>query len=192
MTAEKTKNLLTKPILYGICGGLSLLLIYFSILSIANSLDHAWDEFVRLWYWIFILVFGFGIQIGLYVYVREFVKLQREKQPSSSMVAASGGVSTVSMIACCAHHLAEVLPLIGLSTLALVLNEFQLFFILIGVFSNFLGITMMLKIIQKHHYCFEEKSIMGRIMFLNLKKTMYAISSIAIFTLLIVFYYSLI
>lgn len=41
-------------------------------------------------------------------------------------VAASTATSGVAMLACCAHHLAEVLPVVGLSGAALFLAEVKL------------------------------------------------------------------
>ena len=54
------------------------------------------------------------------------------------------------MAACCAHHLADVLPLLGLSGVAIFLVRYQLFFIVVGVLSNIVGITIMLETIQRH------------------------------------------
>ncbi len=49
------------------------------------------------------------------------------------------------MAACCAHHLADVLPLLGLSGVAIFLVRYQLFFIIAGVLSNVVGITITLE-----------------------------------------------
>ncbi len=138
-----------KFIIHGIFGTAILLFLYFSILSIANSFDHAVDSFIEMWYWILLLAVGFGVQVGLYFYIREGFH-DRMTKGASTTVATAGGVSTTSMIACCAHHLTDVLPIIGLSAAAAFLAEYQLLFIMVGVFSNLVGITMMLGIIQKH------------------------------------------
>ncbi len=52
------------------------------------------------------------------------------------------------MAACCAHHLTDVLPNLGLSGLATFLASYQVLFIVIGVLSNVVGITIMLETIQ--------------------------------------------
>jgi hypothetical protein len=96
-----------------------------------------------------LLVVGFGVQVGLYFHIREGFRA-RMTDGATTTVAAAGGVSTTSMIACCAHHLTDVLPIIGLSAAAAFLAEYQLLFIIVGVFSNLVGITMMLGIIQQH------------------------------------------
>lgn len=135
-------------LLYGLAGSAGLLLLFFGVLSIANSPMHAVTQFFSGWYWILALTLGFGTQVGLYVW------MQNQFLGSTGVVgkeiAATGTVSGTSMAACCAHHLSDVLPLLGIGALSLFLNRFQLSFIVVGVFSNLLGIIYMLKTAQKH------------------------------------------
>lgn len=138
-----------RPTISGILGSAVLLLFYFTILSLANSPGHAVEQFLDMWYWIVPLVTGFGIQIGLYAHIKG--SMQKAPAGVAAETAACGGVSTVSMAACCAHHVTDILPLAGLSAVATFLGRYQTLFLLIGVISNIIGITMMLKIIQKHN-----------------------------------------
>lgn len=128
-----------KSILWGIIGGLALLELYFLILTLVNSLEHAIEQFKDLWPWMSALIIGFSIQVGLYSYIR-----QKTKE-----VVASAGISTGSMIACCAHHLVDVLPILGLSAAFLFLAQYQIWFIILGILSNLVGIAFMLNIIKK-------------------------------------------
>ena len=70
-----------------------------------------------------------------------------------SQEGLSGGISAGSMIACCAHHLSDILPLIGVAGLSAFLVESQFFFIILGVMSNIVGITIMLETIQRYNLC---------------------------------------
>ena len=135
-----------KFIFFGIGGGLSLLILYFLILSVANSFSHAISQFSQLWYWILILVSGFSVQAGLFAFVKE-----KQKMISGKTLAASGGISTGAMIACCLHHTTDVLPLMGLTVAAVFLTQYQVWFIILGILSNLVGITIMLEIIQKNN-----------------------------------------
>lgn len=132
-----------KPLLFGSIGGLGLVFLYVSILALVNSPTHAWEQFREMWYWILLLAAGFGVQVGLYTHIRK-----AHRAANTGAVAASGGMSTVSMAACCAHHLTDVLPLLGLSAAAIFLVKYQIFFIQVGVMSNLVGITIMLRVIQ--------------------------------------------
>ena len=182
------KRIKKKAILFGFLGSLVLSILYFLILSLLNSVTHAYLEFFRLWYLMLPLILGFGVQIGLYFYVRESFKAINSSVVTAS-IAASGGVSTASMVACCAHHLTDILPLIGLTFLSAVLIKYQVSFILLGVLSNLIGITIMLKVIQKNSLHKSWKGIFRKIMKLNMKITQkyVIISSIVIFSLSLYF-----
>ena len=156
-----------RPIIVGVSGSIGLLIIYFGILAWVNSFSHALEQFSQMWYWILILVTGFGIQLGLYSYVR--FNIRTKATGATAEIAAAGGISTGSMIACCAHHITDVLPIIGLSAAAVFLVKYQLPFILLGIFSNLVGITMMLHIIQKHAL-YQKKGILKTIFNFRMKR----------------------
>ena len=174
-----------KSVLFGALGSVALFLVYFLILTLLNSADHAFTQFIDLWYYMTPLIVGFGIQIGLYVYVKESFKLIASTTGATTAVAASGSVSTASMVACCAHHLTEILPLIGLTFLSTILTKYQISFIILGVLSNLVGITMMLNVVQKNSLHESWKGVFRKLMRLNMKKTqkIVIISSIIIFSL---------
>lgn len=185
---EKIQKARQKSILWGVAGGILLLSIYFIIVSLANSFSHAIEEFVHLWYWITALTVGFGIQVGLYVHVRQTIQMKKEAKHAASAVAAGGGVSTVSMIACCAHHLTDFLPILGLSAAAAFLSTYQLVFILIGIISNILGITYMLSIISKHHLYFDANRWLTKLSGYNYKR-IFKIEVPALISILIVSFF---
>ncbi len=139
-----------KSILFGIGGGAFLLVVYFLILALTQSTSHVLEQFKALWYLILPLVIGFGVQVFLYSYIRYQTQNQNLKAATGE-IAATGGISTGSMIACCAHHLVDVLPVLGLTAAFLFLAKYQAFFLLLGISSNIFGILMMLEIIKKNN-----------------------------------------
>ncbi|MFQ6616759.1 MAG: hypothetical protein ACE5HZ_08380 [Fidelibacterota bacterium] len=152
-----------KSIIWGAVGGVLLVGIFFTIVSLANSFGHAIDEFTQLWYWISPLTVGFGIQVGLYAHVRQTIELKKQAAGATPAVVTAGGVSTVSMVACCAHHLTDFLPLLGLSAAAAFLSAYQVMFIILGIIANLLGITFMLSIISKHRLYFDANRWLARL-----------------------------
>ncbi|MFQ6134369.1 MAG: hypothetical protein ACE5KU_00950 [Nitrososphaerales archaeon] len=144
-----TRRLREKPIVMALAGSLILLLVYMGILTVSESFDHAITQLTELWYWIAPLVVGFGAQVGLYSYIRGAFRTRIGA--TTGAMATAGGVSTTSMIACCAHHLTDVLPILGLSAAAVFLTEYQPVFMSLGILSNFVGITVMLTVMQKHN-----------------------------------------
>lgn len=135
-----------KSVLSGVIGALSLISLYFLVLTLANSLSHAWQQFQNLWYLITPLVLGFGAQVGLYIYLKQAMKI---KNVAKKELAASGTVSLGAMIACCAHHLVDILPILGLSAVFLFLAQYQIWFLLAGILSNVFGIILLLRIYKK-------------------------------------------
>lgn len=134
-----------KFFIIGLIGSVALLILYFLILTLANSFSHAVSQFSEMWYWILVLAIAFGVQVGLYAFIKE-----RQKIVSGKVLFASGGISTGSMIACCLHHLVDVLPILGLAAVSVLLIQYQVFFIVFGVLTNLVGMVIMLEIIQKH------------------------------------------
>ena len=134
------------PVRSGILGSIILAALYITIVSIANSFDHAVQQFFEIWYLMSLMIIGFGVQVGLFA----FIGNSMHHAPKSS-IATSGGVSTASMAACCAHHLTDIIPLFGVSAAATFLVEYQQLFLVIGVLSNIFGIVLMISIIKKHN-----------------------------------------
>jgi len=138
-----------KAIAYGIAGAGALVAIFFTIVTLSNgSLSSAQDEFKRIWYWAVLLAGGFGLQLGLIVYLKNVV--QDHMPGATAEVAASGTISTGSMVACCSHALVNVLPILGVSAAAAFLARYQLPLLLLGVFSNLVVLTIMLGLFQRH------------------------------------------
>ena len=138
-----------RHVFIGVIAAILLLGVYVGIIGVVQGLAHAWEQTARLWYWVLALAVGFGIQAGLFSFIRQSLRQRR----ASATVAASGGISAGSMAACCAHHLGDVLPLLGLSGAAAFLVGYQQFFIILGVLFNVVGITIMLDTIQRHGLC---------------------------------------
>ncbi len=136
-----------KHIIIGIAAGTSLFVIYAVTLVLLQGFEHTLEQTARLWYWILPLSFGFGTQIGLFSFLKQSLREKRAAETTSA--ATSGAISAGSMVACCAHHLSDVLPLIGLTGLTIFLTKYQTLFMIIGIMSNIIGITIMLDTIQR-------------------------------------------
>lgn len=192
LTAEESnKEILTKrPVLFGLFAGTTLLFIYFLILTVGNSFTHAIEQLQEMWYWIVLLVIGFGIQVGLFTYIRAVIRLKQDSGIATSAVAASGGISTTSMVACCAHHVTDVLPILGISAAAVFLNRYQDVFIIVGILSNLIGITLMLRIIQKHNLYSVDQNILAIFMKLNMNRSLFAVSIVSAFAFIFALYKS--
>lgn len=142
---------LRRHVIAGVTAGIILLLLYAGVITLAQGAQHMLEQTAKTWYWLIILATGFGIQAGLLSFIRQ--ALRQRRASATATIAASGGVSAGSMVACCAHHLSDILPLIGVAGLTAFLVEYQTFFLILGVLSNIVGITIMLETIQRHGLC---------------------------------------
>ncbi len=124
-------------VLYGILAGIGLLAFYLTVVSFFQSVEFAFLNLRSLWYLVFPLAAGFGTQIGLYSSIKHTAAM-------TGTVAGTGGVSAGSMVACCSHFLLNVIPIVGLSGIALFLASYQKEFLSIGILSNIVGIGIML------------------------------------------------
>ena len=53
------------------------------------------------------------------------------------------------MLACCAHHLVDLLPLVGLSAAAVFLNAYKTPLFLVGIGMNLIGIIVIGRQLRK-------------------------------------------
>jgi hypothetical protein len=165
-------NIVRRSYLWGVSGSVFLLAIYFVTLTLSNSFAHALEELKALGVWIALLTIGFGIQTGLFVYVRRSLKARANAQATASM-AAAGGMSATAMVACCMHHLTDILPILGVSAASLFLIKYQSFFLAIGVGSNLVGITVMLRLIQRQELYEPDHGILGRLLKFDMNRALF-------------------
>ena len=136
------------PVGAGIVGMLFLSGLYFGLVSWAEGPEHAIQLFLDESWIIIPLILGFGVQAALYTILKKrlFVPVS-STGPSGAMMGAGGTTSTVAMVACCAHHVTDVLPILGLTAAATFLAEYQTAFMLIGLGTTLVGIVIMLVIL---------------------------------------------
>ena len=133
------------PLAAGTIGALALLALYVGLVSWAQGPTHArqllWDDR----YFAGTIAMGFGIQIALYTYIR-IIAARAALAAATGVTAAGTGTSTAAMVACCAHHVADALPLLGLSAAAVFLNDYRLAVMSLGLAMNALGVVILARL----------------------------------------------
>ena len=130
--------------------------VYFGILTWAQGWDYASSQFsLNQWYVVPIWV-AFGIQAALYSILRFrlFVSTTSTSHtdvltPLTGVMETSGGTSVTAMVACCLHHVTDVLPILGLSAAATFLTRYQRPFMLVGLSTEIIGIVIMLIVLYR-------------------------------------------
>lgn len=138
------------PIAAGLIGAVLLTGLYFGIVSWAESPGHALELFWQDRWIVLPIILGFGVQAGLYTILKKrlFVPVA-SAGPSGAMMGAGGATSTLAMVACCAHHVTDVLPILGLTAAATFLAQYRITFMLVGLGTTLVGIAVMLFILFK-------------------------------------------
>lgn len=136
------------PLGTGLLASAGLTLLYFGIVSWAESPRHAIDLFWDDRWIVFPIILGFGLQAALYTILKKRLYLPVEGAgPSGPLVGAGGTTSALAMVACCAHHVADVLPVLGLTAAATFLAQYRTAFMLVGLGTTMGGIGVMLRIL---------------------------------------------
>src|SRR3990170_2016215 len=135
------------PLTAGLAGALLLTGLFFGIVSWAESPQHAVELFWEDRWIVFPIMVGFGVQAALYTVLKK--RLFVPAGPSAHLMGAGGATSSVAMVACCAHHVSDVLPLLGLSAAAPFLADYRIAFMLFGLGTTALGIAVMVLILVR-------------------------------------------
>lgn len=133
------KDIISKSITWGLVASSLLLAIYFTIVSLISGFNFAQDQFRQFWYFVVSLAAGFGIQIGLYTYLRQSIK-HHNMAGTGKAVAVTGTTSTLAMISCCAHYLANIVPILGIAGFLTVVAQYQVQLFWVGLLFNLFGI----------------------------------------------------
>lgn len=135
-----------KTILFALSASLGLLAFYFSTVTLISGWSFAQLQFSKFWYFVISLSLGFGIQVGLYLHLRNIV----HRQNSAGVIATTGTTSGAAMVSCCAHYLANLLPIVGIGSLVTIISQYQLQLFWIGIASNLFGITYLASKVYKY------------------------------------------
>ena len=124
--------------------------VYLGFLTWSQDWRFALSQFARDRSYIVPIVIAFGIQSALFSILRfrVFVPVS-STGPSGAVMGASGGTSATAMVACCIHHVANVLPILGLSAATAFLARYQQPFLQVSLAVNLLGIAGMLAILYR-------------------------------------------
>jgi hypothetical protein len=140
------------PIAAFVLGSTLIVGIYFGILTWAQGWEAAVSIFLpNRWYVIPIWI-TFGVQVALYSILRFRLLIPATASDhSGALMATSGGTSVTAMVACCIHHVTDVLPVLGLGAAATFLTRYQRPFMLLGLGMNVLGILVMLTVLYREY-----------------------------------------
>jgi len=128
------------PLIVGLVGLLAMAVFYHAILAgVTGDITHPAKFFAEKWYLFLPLFGGFAIQMYLFQKMRILMH-----EMDAGIAGTSAGMSGLAMAACCAHHLAELFPVLGFFGAAAFLTQYQDWFLALGIAINFGGAVYML------------------------------------------------
>ncbi|MGA2764770.1 MAG: hypothetical protein ABSG17_15580 [Spirochaetia bacterium] len=136
------------PIAVGILGTAVILAVYLTILGLAQGWAHAVQLLREDAYLVTPITLAFGVQVGLYAYLRTIIRAK--SRSGGAMTGASGATSSAAMVACCAHHVADLLPFLGLSAAAGFLAAYRVPFMVLGLAVSLAGIGVIVRRIMRY------------------------------------------
>lgn len=143
------------PLGVGVLAAALLAGVYIAIVSLAESPKHALDQFLKDRWLVVPILVGFGVQASLYsilklrLYLPAPMETDRYSIAPGASMGAGGTASTIAMVACCAHHVTDVLPVLGLTAAATFLAEYQTTFLVAGLSTNLIGIAVILLVLLR-------------------------------------------
>lgn len=140
-------EMLLRPIAFGLLAMLGLLTFYLAIITLAQGWSHALEQLADDGWFFGAIAVGFGTQVALFTHLRA-----QHNHAGAAGVAASTGTSTAAMLACCAHHLADILPIVGLSGAAIFLNAYKTPLLWLGIVMNLAGVAYLGWKIRQQQY----------------------------------------
>ena len=131
-----------RSVVFGLAAAAGLLAIYLAIIGVAQGFEHALWQLAADAPFVGLIAAGFGTQVALFVELRA---VDRHHRASAAVAAAGTGTSAAAMLACCAHHIVDLLPIVGLSAAAVFLNEYKTPLFLVGIGMNVIGIVVIVR-----------------------------------------------
>lgn len=123
-------------------GGAAVLAAFYAVVLIwASGIDHLSSQAGADWPFLVAIIGGFGVEVGMLAELR-----RRRRNHHLQAVAGTGaGASATGMIACCAHHLADLTPIVGVSGAATFLSSWRTEFMVVGVTINAVGVAVLFR-----------------------------------------------
>jgi len=138
------------PLTAFLLGSALIASFYIGILTWAQGWNYASSQLARDRWYVIPIIVGFGVQTALYSILRFrlFIPITSTSH-TGALMGTSGGTSATAMVACCIHHVTDVLPILGLSAAASFLTRYQRPFMLVGLAMNLIGIGVMLVVLYR-------------------------------------------
>ena len=151
MSVKKgTKSLLKNPFIFGASVGVLVVLFNISIASLAEgSFEKGYQVFLNNGIFVYLIPLAVSVQMGLFRYHRNLTS-ENKLCGSEKMGMAGSATSSLTMVACCLHHVSDLLPAVGFILAASsFLIQYKDAIITAGLLANLVGSAYIARAILK-------------------------------------------
>ena len=135
-----------RSVLAGVIAAALLVSLYTAVLTATAGWSHLIQQ-ARTDGWLLLpLLAGFGVQVALMLELR---RRHRLMHTAAASVGTGTGMSAAGMLACCAHHLAELAPIAGAAGVAAFLTDVQRPLMIAGVVVNGIAIAVAVRALRR-------------------------------------------
>ncbi|VVB54552.1 Uncharacterised protein [uncultured archaeon] len=136
---QRIKLHLRNPFVFGAGIGILVVLFNISIASLAEgSFEKGYEVFLTNGIFVYLIPLAVSVQMGLFRYHRNITT--GNVAGTEKMGMAGSATSSLTMVACCLHHVSDLLPSIGLILAASsFLVRYKDTIIIIGLLANVAG-----------------------------------------------------
>ena len=133
---------LRNPFVFGASIGIFVVLFNISIASLAEgSFEKGYEVFLTNGIFVYLIPLAVSVQMGLFRYHRNTTTITTGNVAGTEKMGMAGSAtSSLTMVACCLHHVSDLLPSIGLVLAASsFLIQYKDTIIIIGLLANVAG-----------------------------------------------------
>lgn len=123
---------------WGVLASGALAGFYVAVLTLSGGWEHFVDQARADWWLLSPIILAFGTQVALSVELRR----RRHAQRLAATTGAGTGASAVGMVACCAHHLVDLVPLLGAAGVAGFLFDWRIPLMIAGLAINLAAVAI--------------------------------------------------
>ncbi len=129
----------------GVIAATGWIVVYALTVGVLAGPAHLRDQVGRDGWLLGLLAAGFAFQVALLIELR---RRRRGAARTTGPAIVGTGVSTVGMVACCAHHVADLLPLVGAAGVATVVTTAQRPLMLVGLAISIAAIAILARTLR--------------------------------------------
>lgn len=116
----------------------ALTAFYVAVVAGSGGREHLVDQARTDWWLLTPIILAFGTQVALSVELRH----RHRAQHLAATTGAGTGASAIGMVACCAHHLVDLVPLLGAAGVAGFLFDWRIPLMVAGLAVNLVAVAI--------------------------------------------------